>query len=112
MGYNYDMAQGVEYQIDLTQPVGQRVKNLRFRGAPLRDDQPLRIAINNYRAAGSSGYTMFRDAKVVWRSGRDIRDLMVEYFGERRRLPDTPDHNWRLVPPTAVATLVAESRGR
>ena len=52
-GYNYDMAQGVEYEIDLTQPAGSRVRNLRYHGAPLRDDQPLRIALNNYRAAGS-----------------------------------------------------------
>jgi 2',3'-cyclic-nucleotide 2'-phosphodiesterase/3'-nucleotidase len=107
-GYNYDMAQGVEYELDLTQPVGRRVKNLRFRGAPLRDDQPLRIAINNYRAAGSSGYTMLRQAKVVWRSGREIRDLMAEYFAERERLPEKADGNWRLVPPRAVETLALE----
>jgi 2',3'-cyclic-nucleotide 2'-phosphodiesterase / 3'-nucleotidase len=107
-GYNYDMAQGVEYEIDLLRPEGQRVRSLRYRGAPLRDDQPLRIAINNYRAAGSAGYTMFRDVKVVWRSGREIRDLMVEYFGERRRLPAEPDDNWRLVPPGAKETLARE----
>jgi 2',3'-cyclic-nucleotide 2'-phosphodiesterase/3'-nucleotidase len=107
-GYNYDMAQGVEYEIDLTRPEGRRVKSLRYRGAPLRDDQPLRIALNNYRAAGSAGYSMFREAKVVWRSGREIRDLMVEYFGARRTLPAKPDGNWRLVPPRAVETLALE----
>jgi 2',3'-cyclic-nucleotide 2'-phosphodiesterase/3'-nucleotidase len=69
-GCNYDVAQGVEYEIDLLRPEGQRVRNLRYRGAPLRDDQPLRIAINNYRAAGPAGYAMLREAKVVWRSGR------------------------------------------
>ena len=92
--------------------MGQRVKHLRYRGAPLRDDQPLRLAINNYRSAGSGGYTMFRNAKVVWRSGRDIRDLMVEYFGERRRLPEKADGNWRLVPPRAVETLGGGGRER
>jgi 2',3'-cyclic-nucleotide 2'-phosphodiesterase/3'-nucleotidase len=107
-GYNYDMAQGVEYELDLTEPVGQRVKGLRYRGAPLREDQPLRIAINNYRAAGSSGYTMFREAKVVWRSGREIRDLMADYFAKRKRLPEKPDGNWRLLPPRAVETLARE----
>jgi 2',3'-cyclic-nucleotide 2'-phosphodiesterase/3'-nucleotidase len=107
-GYNYDMAQGVEYEIDLTRPAGQRVTGLRYRGAPLRDDEPLRIALNNYRAAGSAGYSMFRGAKVVWRSGREIRDLMVEYFGARRVLPARPDGNWHLVPPAAVETLVRE----
>jgi 2',3'-cyclic-nucleotide 2'-phosphodiesterase/3'-nucleotidase len=110
-GYNFDMAQGVEYELDLAQPAGNRVKNLRYRGAPLRDEQPLRIALNNYRSAGSAGYTMFRDAKVVWRSGRDIRDLMVEYFVAKKRLPEKPDGNWRLVPPAAVETLAREEAG-
>ena len=107
-GYNFDMAQGVDYELDLTQPAGSRVKNLRYRGAPLRDEQPLRLALNNYRAAGSAGYTMFRDAKVVWRSGRDIRDLMVEYFVAQKQLPEKPDGNWRIVPPQAVETLARE----
>jgi 2',3'-cyclic-nucleotide 2'-phosphodiesterase/3'-nucleotidase len=107
-GYNYDMAQGVEYDVDLNRPAGQRVTNLRYRGSPLRDDQPLRIALNNYRAAGSAGYSMFREAKVVWRSGREIRDLMIDYFGARRALPAKPDGNWRLLPPRAVETLALE----
>ena len=108
-GYNYDMAQGVEYQVDLTRPDGTRVRNLRYRGAPLRDDQPLRIALNNYRAAGSAGYSMFRDAKIVWRSGHEIRELMADYFGEGRRLPERPDGNWRLLPARAVETLAREA---
>jgi 2',3'-cyclic-nucleotide 2'-phosphodiesterase/3'-nucleotidase len=64
IGYNYDMAQGVDYEIDLTQPPGQRIRNLRWHGKPLDDDQPLRIAVNNYRAGGSGGYSMFRGAKI------------------------------------------------
>ena len=68
----------------------------------------LRIALNSYRAAGSGGYGMFRAAKVVWRSNREIRDLMVEYFGAHRPLPARPDGNWRIVPPRAVETLVRE----
>jgi 2',3'-cyclic-nucleotide 2'-phosphodiesterase/3'-nucleotidase len=107
-GFNFDMAQGVDYEIDLTQPAGKRVRDLRYRGAPLRDDQPLRIALNNYRAAGSAGYSMFRDAKIVWRSGREIRDLMADYYGGGEPLPEKPDGNWRLIPPRAVETLVGE----
>jgi 2',3'-cyclic-nucleotide 2'-phosphodiesterase/3'-nucleotidase len=107
-GYNFDTAEGVDYEIDLGEPEGHRVKDLRYRGAALKDDQPLRIALNSYRAAGSAGYGMFRGAKVVWRSGREIRELMVEYFGAHRPLPARPDGNWRLVPPAAVGTLARE----
>jgi hypothetical protein len=36
---------------------------------------------------------------------------MIEYFGQRKRLPDTPDGNWRLLPPRAVETLATEASG-
>jgi 2',3'-cyclic-nucleotide 2'-phosphodiesterase/3'-nucleotidase len=104
-GFNFDIAQGVEYEIDLTQPEGRRVRNLRWHGKPLADEQPLRIAINNYRAGGSGGYGMFRDAKILWRSSEEIRDLIVAYYIERGALPERPDNNWRIVPPAAVETL-------
>lgn len=107
-GFNYDMAQGVTYEIDVSRPAGDRIRNLMFRGAPLRDDQPLRIALNNYRAAGSAGYGMFRDAKVVWRSYEDIRDLLVRYYADRP-LPAAPDNNWRIVPETALEALKKET---
>ena len=105
IGYNYDMAQGVDYEIDLTKPAGDRIRNLRWHGQPLRDDQPLRIAVNNYRAGGSAGYTMFRNAKIVWRSTDEIRDLIVQYFTEHKELPAKPDGNWRIVPEAARKTL-------
>jgi len=108
-GFNFDIAQGVEYEIDLTRPAGQRVRDLRWCGKPLADDQPLRIAINNYRSGGSGGYTMFRAAKVVWRSSEEIRDLIIAYYAERGALPDKPDDNWRIVPPAAVETLKKET---
>lgn len=106
IGFNYDMAQGVEYEIDLSQPEGRRVRNLRWKGRPLEDGQTLRIALNNYRAAGSAGYQMFREAPVVWRSHIGIRDLMVEYYGNGGRLPAKPDGNWRIVPDAARQSLL------
>ena len=87
IGYNYDMAEGVDYEIDLTQPPGRRIRNLRWHGKPLEDDQPLRIAVNNYRAGGSAGYSMFRGAKIVWRSPDEIRDLVIQYYSEHKTLP-------------------------
>jgi 2',3'-cyclic-nucleotide 2'-phosphodiesterase/3'-nucleotidase len=112
MGYNYDMAQGVTYEIDLTRPAGDRIRNLRWKGSPLQPGQKLRIALNNYRAGGSGGYDMFRGARILWRSSDDLRNLIVMYYTERRRLPAEPDHNWRVVPEGARRTLAAAARVR
>ncbi|HYL75214.1 MAG TPA: 5'-nucleotidase C-terminal domain-containing protein [Bryobacteraceae bacterium] len=108
-GFNYDIAEGVNYEIDLTRPAGERIRNLRWHGQPLADDQPLRIAVNNYRAAGGAGYSMFRGAKIVWKSSEEIRDLAVQYYIEHKQLPTQPDANWRIVPDAARKTLREEA---
>jgi len=111
MGYNYDMAQGVSYEVDLSRPAGERIRNLAWKGKPLRPDQKLRIAVNHYRAGGSGGYGMFRGARIVWRSSEDLRSLAVSYYIERRRLPAGADHNWRIVPESARRILREEALG-
>jgi 2',3'-cyclic-nucleotide 2'-phosphodiesterase / 3'-nucleotidase len=109
IGYNYDMAEGVDYEIDLTRPVGDRIRNLRWHGQPLQDTQPLRIAVNNYRFGGSAGYSTFRGAKIVWRSSEQIRDLVIRYYIEHKELPVKPGGTWRIVPEAAQKTLAREA---
>jgi 2',3'-cyclic-nucleotide 2'-phosphodiesterase/3'-nucleotidase len=109
-GFNYDMAEGVDYEIDLTQPAGSRIRNLRWHGAPLAPDQKLRIAINNYRAAGSAGYSMFANARIVWRGQEEIRDMIVHYYTDKKTLPAKPDNNWRLLPDEARITLEKDAQ--
>jgi 2',3'-cyclic-nucleotide 2'-phosphodiesterase / 3'-nucleotidase len=109
LGFNYDVAAGVSYEIDLTKPAGERVRNLRWHGQPLAPDQPLRIAVNNYRAGGSAGYAMFKGVKIVWKSPDEIRDLVIRYYIEHKQLPAQPDGNWRIVPDSARQELREEA---
>lgn len=106
MGFNFDMAEGVTYEIDLRRPAGQRITNLRFKGAPLKDTQPLTIALNNYRAAGSAGFEMFKDSKILWQSSDAIRDLIIEYYGRKKSFPTQPSGNWKIVPEAAHQRLI------
>ena len=96
-GYNFDIAEGVSYDLDLTRPPGQRVRNLRFKGGPLSDTQKLRLATNNYRVNGGGGFTMYAGAPVVYRSGEEIRELIVEWVERNGRIPAEPTNNWRIV---------------
>jgi 2',3'-cyclic-nucleotide 2'-phosphodiesterase/3'-nucleotidase len=110
IGYNYDLAQGVSYQIDIRKPVGQRIVNLTWHGQPLADDQKLKLAVNNYRAGGSAGYTMFREGKIAWRSTEEVREMMVRYFTEKGSLPAQADENWRVEPAAAREELRREAQ--
>ena len=95
--YNYDVAEGIDYDLDISKPVGQRIQNARFRGQALSPTQKLRVATNNYRASGGAGYTMYKDAPVVYRSSKELRELIIDWI-KRNPIPATPTNNWRLLP--------------
>ncbi len=96
--YNFDIAEGVNYVIDITKPIGERIQDLRFRGKPLDPDQKVRLATNNYRVNGGGGYTMYKDAPVVYRSSEEIRELIIDWVERHKTIPTTPTNNWRIVP--------------
>jgi len=112
IGYDFDQAEGVDYEIDVTRPVGDRIRNLRWHGQPLSDSQPLRIALNSHRAGGLAGYDMFRNAKILWRGPKEIRDMIIDYYTEHKELPAQPLDNWRVIPDAALKTLRAEALGQ
>lgn len=95
--YNFDMAAGVSYEIDLRRAPGDRIRNLVFKGEPLAPGRKLRLAINNYRYNGGGGYTMLKGAPVLMRSGAEIRDLIIDWVTKNKTIPAEPDNNWRIV---------------
>jgi 2',3'-cyclic-nucleotide 2'-phosphodiesterase (5'-nucleotidase family) len=95
--YNFDIAEGVTYDLDLTKPHGARVQNLRFRGQPLAPTQKLKLATNNYRVNGGGGYTMYKGAPELYRSSTEIRELIIDWVERAGRVPAEPSNNWRLL---------------
>ncbi|MEJ7615879.1 MAG: 5'-nucleotidase C-terminal domain-containing protein [Pyrinomonadaceae bacterium] len=100
--YNFDIAEGVTYDLDISQPLGERIRNLQFRGRPLGAEQKLRLATNNYRVNGGGGYVMYKDAKVLYRSGEEIRELIIAWVEKNKIIPAAPSNNWRLLPVAAT----------
>lgn len=96
-GYNFDIAAGVTYDLDLRKPFGSRIQNLKFKGQPLDPAQKLRVVTNNYRVNGGGGFTMFRNAPVVYRSSEEIRELIIDWVERNKRIPIDVDNNWRII---------------
>jgi 2',3'-cyclic-nucleotide 2'-phosphodiesterase/3'-nucleotidase len=96
-GYNFDVAEGVSYDIDITKPVGQRIQNLKFKGQPLSPTQKLRVVTNNYRVNGGGGFTMFKNAPVVYRSSAEVRELIIDWVEKHKSIPTETNNNWRIV---------------
>ena len=104
-GYNFDMAEGVTYKLDLARPIGERVVDLHWRGAPLAPAQKLKLALNSYRWAGGGGFSMLRHAKILSRAHTSVRELLIEYLLQQGSVPAAADANWEIVPSEAAEAL-------
>ncbi len=95
--YNFDIAEGVTYVLNISKPIGQRIENLQFEGKPLAPTRKLRLATNNYRVNGGGGYTMYKGAPVVYRSSEEIRELIIDWVERHQNIPTEPTNNWKIV---------------
>jgi 2',3'-cyclic-nucleotide 2'-phosphodiesterase/3'-nucleotidase len=91
------VAEGVTYDIDLTKSVGQRIVNLKFKGQPLSMTQKLKVVTNNYRVNGGGGFTMYKDAPVIYRSSAEVRELIIDWVEKNKTVPTQSTNNWRIV---------------
>jgi 2',3'-cyclic-nucleotide 2'-phosphodiesterase/3'-nucleotidase len=97
-GFNYDMAAGVTYAIDITKPYGQRIQDLRYQGRPLADEQTLKVAMNSYRVNGGGGYDMWKGARVVKKSDQGVRELLAQYIKDKGTIRPRTDQSWKILP--------------
>ncbi|WP_413451495.1 5'-nucleotidase C-terminal domain-containing protein [Georgenia phoenicis] len=98
--YNYDVISGLDYVIDVSQPVGERIASLTYPdGTPVGADDEFVMAVNNYRQSGGGAFPHVADAEVVYDERLEIRQLLIEWAQERGVI-DPDDffvENWQLV---------------
>ncbi len=97
--FNFDIAEGVTYDLDIRRAIGDRIQNLSFKGKPVSLTQKLRLVTNNYRVNGGGGYTMYKNAPVLYKSSEEIRELIIDWVERNKTIPVEPTNNWRLLPP-------------
>ncbi|WP_144554172.1 bifunctional 2',3'-cyclic-nucleotide 2'-phosphodiesterase/3'-nucleotidase [Bacillus sp. X1(2014)] len=108
--YNYDVIDGVKYDIDVTKPKGERVVNLRMMdGTPVKMDQKFIIATNNYRAGGSGGLAELKNLKPVVDSPFENRQILMDYISAKGNISPVADNNWKIAPIGGVAKVVFHS---
>ena len=95
-GYLYDMFYGVDYEINLSKPKGERIENVMFNGEPLADDATLKLAVNNYRYSSALKTQGLVEGKREWESSNSIRDMIVAYFAEHSPVAPEVDNNWKI----------------
>lgn len=77
--YNYDAVSGLTYEIDIAKPVGSRIVDPRFGGAPVDPAARFVLAVNNYRASGGGNFPHVAAAQQVWANSNEIRNTIIEW---------------------------------
>lgn len=78
--YNFDSILGLTYQIDPTQPVGQRIKNLSYQGQTLAAEQQFLVLVNSYRASGGGNMPHMNSGHTVLESPDQLPDILRWYL--------------------------------
>jgi 2',3'-cyclic-nucleotide 2'-phosphodiesterase/3'-nucleotidase len=94
--YLLDLFYGVNYEVNLSKPAGERIENVMYKGAPLKDDEIIKLAVNNYRYSSALKSKGLVAGTMDWESANSIRDMLVDYFAKNSPVAPTVDNNWKI----------------
>ena len=115
--YNFDVMDGVTYQIDLSQPSkygtkgedmnpdANRIVNLMYEGKPVTDDMEFVVATNNYRASGGGSFPGAKGDTVIFEAPDTNRDVIVRYIVQEGTINPSADANWTFAPVDGASVL-------
>ena len=96
--FDYDMLDGIDYTIKVSNPVGSRIIELLYQGKPISDDQVFSIVINNYRAAGGEFFPMIKNAPTLKEISTSMVEIIAEYILNHKVINFEPVHNIKIIP--------------
>ena len=105
--FNFDSAAGIDYEVDLTKPDGQKVRILQMSdGKPFDEKKWYKVVMNSYRANGGGelltlGAGIPQDSlesRVLFHTELDQRYYLTEEIHKMGTVNPQPNHNWRFVP--------------
>ena len=105
--FNFDSAAGIDYEVDLTKPDGEKVRILQMsNGEPFDKHKWYKVVMNSYRANGG-GELLTRGAgipkdslesRVLFHTDMDQRHYLTEEIMKMGTINPQPNNNWKFVP--------------
>ncbi|GAC1357958.1 MAG: bifunctional 2',3'-cyclic-nucleotide 2'-phosphodiesterase/3'-nucleotidase [Variovorax sp.] len=113
-GYNFDMfsSPDIGYEIDVTQALGSRIRNLSYKGVAMDPAAYFIVATNNYRASGGGNFPGIDGSKTIYASPDANRDVLIGYIKNAKSLSravNGSDRSWRFTKVTTAAAVTFKS---
>ncbi len=91
--FNYDMVDGIDYTIKVSNPIGKRIVELTYLGNEVQDEDLFTICVNNYRASGGGNFTMMRDCPTIKEYPTGMVELLADYIMKYKSIDFEPVNN-------------------
>jgi len=105
--FNFDSAAGIDYEVDVTKPEGQKVRILRMSdGTPFDEQKTYKVVMNSYRGNGG-GDLIIKGAgipkeelgkRIIYQSPLDLRYYLMEEIEHQGLVRPEANSNWKFVP--------------
>lgn len=103
----FDSAAGIDYEVDVTKPQGQKIKILKMsNGQPFEPTKMYKVAMNSNRANGggellTKGAGIPKDSiegRIVSKSEKTQRELLADEIKKIGNIVPKANNNWKFVP--------------
>ena len=117
--FNFDSAAGIDYEVDLTKPDGQKVRILGMsNGEPFDETKWYKVVMNSYRANGggellTQGAGIPKDSlesRVIFHTDLDQRHYLTQEIERMGTVSPQPNSNWKFVPEDWVKPALERDR--
>ena len=105
--FNFDSASGIDYEVDVTKPNGQKVRILRMsNGEPFQMNKTYKVVMNSYRGNGG-GDLLTKGAgipkeeinsRIIYQSPLDLRHYLTQEIERLGNVNPQAAHNWKFTP--------------
>lgn len=105
--YSFDSAAGILYEVDVTQPAGQKVNIVGLAdGSPFEETTVYSVAVNSYQGSGGGGILtegagIPREKlgeRIISSTDKDLRYYLTETIKAEKVIDPMPLHQWKFVP--------------
>lgn len=82
--FNYDMVDGIDYTIKVSNPRGKRIIDLKYNNIDVKETDKFTLAISNFRYGGSGGFDVLKGLEIIQKSDEDMVNVLIKYLKKNK----------------------------